>query len=343
MPRRKHAVRQVAIEVVEKALIVPTADDIEQDDPVVSALIEGARVDAGDSVAASTKRAYRHDWAAFAGWCREHKRRTLPVTARTLIAYVKHLGNEGYKVATIKRALATIRQAHRRAKQKAPTDDTDLLDVLRGLTKKIGVVQRKAHPFFPEDLRKAHALLGSDLRGIRDRAMSSLSFMGAFRRNEAVKLNVADLVFTPDGKLAVLLRSSKTDQLGEGLPKGIPRGAHEETCPVRTVQAWLAASGIKEGPLFREITLHGVLTERRASDQAVHRLAKKLAKLAELPDPEGYSGHSFRAGLITTADREGKSLTKIMQLAGHRNPKTTQGYMRDTDLFRDNAADGIGM
>lgn len=112
---------------------------------------------------------------------------------------------------------------------------------------------------------------------------------------------------------------------------------------MRTLRAWLTVAGIMTGPLFLEIDVRGKLTGRRASDQAVHRLAKKLAKLAELPDKERYTGHSFRAGLVTTADRAGVSLTKIMDQTGHRDPKTTRGYLRDTDLFRNNASKGIGM
>lgn len=338
MPVRKRAVQ---VQAGSTALVpVGPAGALSSE---VLELLEEAEQDAADSLAGSTKRAYRHSWGEFASWCAAHGLQPLPASVAALVAYVEHMGKEGYRPATIRRALATVRQAHRRAGLEAPTKAQPVLDTMKGLFKKLGVVQRKAKPFFPEDLQKAYARLGTDLRGLRDRAMANLCFTGAFRRSEVVGLNVADVVFTPDGKMTVLLRSSKTDQLGEGRIVGIEPGDHEETCPVRTLRAWLVAAAITAGPLFREIDFHGKLTERRASDQAVYRLAKKLAALAELPDAERYTGHSFRAGFVTTADREGKSLMKIMDQTGHRDPKTLRGYMRDTDLFRNNASKGIGM
>jgi site-specific recombinase XerD len=341
MSVRKRAVKPPAREDdMEGLAVVEPAGEVSTE---VRRLAERAVADAADSLAESTRRAYRHDWSAFAGWCGAHGLVPLPATAAVLATYIEYMGEEGYKAATIRRALATIRQAHRQKGKRAPTGSELVRRTLRGLLKRIGITPRKARPFYPEDFRKAFALLGTDLRGMRDRAMATLCFTGAFRRSEIVGLNVEDLVFIRDGTMTVLLRSSKTDQLGAGQLKGIPLGKHEETCPVRAVRAWLAASGITAGPLFREITLWNALTERRASDQAVHRLAKKLAKLAGLEKPELYSGHSFRAGLVTTADRAGKSITKIMEMTGHRDMKTAQGYLRDTNLFRGNAADDIGM
>ena len=88
--------------------------------------------------------------------------------------------------------------------------------------------------------------------GVRDRALLLVGFAGAFRRSELVSLNVRDLKFTNDG-LTVTLRRSKTDQEGSGRKVGIPYGSSPETCPVRSLRAWLEASGIESGPVFRPI------------------------------------------------------------------------------------------
>ncbi len=78
-----------------------------------------------------------------------------------------------------------------------------------------------------------------------------------------------DIDFTPDG-LVVALRRSKTDQQGEGRKVGVPYGSRPATCPVRTLQAWLEASGIAEGPVFRSVkggrtsSRGGVAVEARA-------------------------------------------------------------------------------
>ena len=70
-----------------------------------------------------------------------------------------------------------------------------------------------------------------------------LGFAGAFRRSELVGLDIEDCAFGKDG-LTVTLRRSKTDQEGEGRRAGIPYGSNPETCPVRTVQAWLEQGAI---------------------------------------------------------------------------------------------------
>ena len=92
--------------------------------------------------------------------------------------------------------------------------------------------------------------------GTRDRALMLLGFAGAFRRSELVGLDVEDCSFGKDG-LTVSLRRSKTDQDGAGRKIGIPYGSNPETCPVRTVQAWMEMAGISSGPLFRSINRHG--------------------------------------------------------------------------------------
>src|ERR1019366_9198728 len=87
--------------------------------------------------------------------------------------------------------------------------------------------------------------------GIRDRALILLGFAGAFRRSELVGLDVDD-VFSKDG-LTVTLPRSKVDQEGVGRKIGIPYGSNPQTCPVRTMQAWIEQAAITAGPVFRSI------------------------------------------------------------------------------------------
>src|SRR5919202_1032051 len=88
--------------------------------------------------------------------------------------------------------------------------------------------------------------------GLRDRALLLLGFAGAFRRSELVGLDVADLEFVRAG-LIITLRKSKTDQAGRSRRLGIPYGSSEQTCPVRSLQAWLESARIVEGPVFRSL------------------------------------------------------------------------------------------
>jgi len=60
-------------------------------------------------------------------------------------------------------------------------------------------------------------------------------------------------------------------------------------------------------------------------------------------DVEDFAGHSLRAGLATSAAASAKSERAIMNQTGHRSLLTLRRYIREGNLFRDNAADGLGL
>jgi integrase len=179
------------------------------------------------------------------------------------------------------------------------------------------------------------------LIGARDRALILLGFAGAFRRSELVGLDTSDLDFNRDG-LTVTLRRSKTDQDRQGRKIGIPFGACPETCPVRTLQAWIEQASVTDGPVFRSINRHGQVQADRLSGIDVARVVKKLASGAGL-DPSKYAGHSLRAGHATSAAIAGASERSIMNQTGHRSVQMVRRYIRDGNLFRENSAGKLGL
>jgi integrase len=144
----------------------------------------------------------------------------------------------------------------------------------------------------------------------------------------------------PEG-LAVTIRRSKTDQEGAGRLVGIPYGSTLETCPVRSLRAWLAASSITEGALFPSINRHGRIGLRMTA-QSVALIVKRYANAAGL-DPASFAGHSLRAGLATAAAMNGVSERSIMQQTGHKSAAMVRRYIRDGSLFRENAAAKVGL
>ena len=122
----------------------------------------------------------------------------------------------------------------------------------------------------------------------------------------------------------------------------MPYGSRPHTCPVRAVQAWLAAGDLTEGPLFRPINRHGQVGTERLSDRAVALIVKRAAEAAGL-DPARYAGHSLRAGLATAAAQAGVSERAIMAQTGHRSVTMVRRYIRDGSLFRENAAAAVGL
>jgi integrase len=53
--------------------------------------------------------------------------------------------------------------------------------------------------------------------------------------------------------------------------------------------------------------------------------------------------HSLRWSLATAAAKAGKSEWSIMKQTGHRSVTVVRHYIRDAELFDDNAAAGIGL
>jgi integrase len=97
---------------------------------------------------------------------------------------------------------------------------------------------------------------------------------------------------------------------------------------VRALEAWLEASGIADGPIFRRVTCWGRVGGRRLSDQVVALVVKERALAAGL-DPRRYAGHSLRAGLATAAARAGVEERDIMRQTGHRSEHMGRKYIRE--------------
>ncbi len=292
--------------------------------------------------AGSTLRAYEHDWRQFREWCVRNQVVPLPATPQTVILYSTDLTkNEARKWNTLSRRLAAISQLHQQAGFDSPTRTWAVKQFLNGLRRELGIAAVRKKPVLIDDLQAIMKQLPNSLLGNRDRALLLIGFTGGFRRSELVGLDVSDVEPQRDG-LVLTIRRSKTDQEGEGRKVGIPRGSDDTTCPVRALQTWCALAGIDAGPLFRPVDRHGRVLNRRLSGEGVAIVVKRyVAKLGH--DPAAFAGHSLRAGLATSAASAGKSERAIMNQTGHRSVTTVRRYIRDGDLFRDNAAAGLGL
>jgi integrase len=196
--------------------------------------------------------------------------------------------------------------------------------------------QVQVAPLLKDDMVLLLAQAKDDLKGHRDKALLLLGFCAALRRSELAAVRVEDLEFTSQGIILTLPRS-KTDQTGQGRKIGIPKGRGGRICPVGSVGLWMKQSGIHSGPLFRAITKGGVLSDQVLSNRAVANIVKDYAQKAGL-DPARHSGHSLRAGLATSAAQHGVSSWKIRAQTGHRSDAMLARYIRDGDIFSDNAA-----
>lgn len=285
-----------------------------------------------NSIADSTRRAYASDLIHYETWGG-----TIPSAAETVAAYLAD-GAEQYAVATLQRRTASISKAHRAIGAVDPCKAEIVKATLRGVRRLNGTGQREAKPVLREDLFQMLESMGERTKDIRDKALLLLGFACAFRRSELVGLDVADIEHVRHG-IVVTLRRSKTDQTGAGRKIGVPFG-RTRWCPVKHLTEWLNHAKIQDGPIFRGINRHGQISDQRLSGEAACIIVKQRAEAAGF-DPEPYSGHSLRAGLATSAAMVGASTFKIRAQTGHASDAMLARYIRDGDMFNQNAAGAV--
>jgi integrase len=179
--------------------------------------------------------------------------------------------------------------------------------------------------------------IDDSLRGKRDRALLLIGFAGALRRSELVQLTVTDIERT-DAGIYLHIRRSKTDQVGEGHVIAVPRGSRLR--PVEALDDWLTAAAITDGHVFRSIRKGGRVQEQALSDHAVALIIKRHAARAKL-DPKVFSGHSLRAGMVTSSLEAGADVLKVMQVTRHTNVQTLAAYDRRAQAFKNHALKGV--
>jgi site-specific recombinase XerD len=287
--------------------------------------------------APATRRAYRSDFELFCSWCMTKRVLAVPAAPETVSAFLAAEANRGVKPSTIGRRLAAIRYAHKLTGHEPPTNSEAVKATLRGIRRTAGSAPVRKAPATADKVVAMVAKAGTDLKGLRDRALLLLGFAGAFRRSELVALDVGDIQFCKGGP-QVTIRRSKTDQEGQGATVAIVSGS--TSCPVNALRIWIETAGTVDGPLFRPVTRTGKILNRRLSGRAVADLVKSYARRAGLKAAD-FSGHSLRSGFLTSAAARGASIFKMMDVSRHRSVDTLRGYVRDAELFRDHA--GIGL
>lgn len=284
------------------------------------------------SLSENTRRAYATDVAHFQAWGG-----SIPATDITIAKYVAEHADT-LSVATLCRRIATISKAHTANGLSSPTRSELVRSTIRGVKRSRGTAQVEAKPLLLDGLFAVLERMGDDIKSIRDRALLLIGFAGGFRRSELVGLNVNDIEHVRQG-IVVLLRRSKTDQEGNGRKIAIPFG-RTRWCPVTALDHWLSRAAIDAGPIFLGVNRHGHLSEQRLSAEAVSLVVKERVADANI-DPSRFSGHSLRAGFATSAAIAGASAWKIRAQTGHASDAMLARYIRDTDLFANNAAGRI--
>ena len=309
----------------------------------IKALKEETLLNLQSSKADNTVRAYKSDFNDFGLFCAQNGLKSLPSEPKIVSLYLTHLSTKDVKMSTLKRRLVSIGVIHKLKGLYLDTKHPSIIENIMGIKRRKGSVQKGKKPLLINSLKKIINVIDQqkkdEIKKIRDRSIILIGFSGGFRRNEIVSLDYDDLDFVPEG-LKITLKRSKTDQFGEGTLKGLPYFDSSQYCPVLSLKKWIETSNIKSGPLFRRFSKGSKLTDYRLTDQTVALLIKKYLDLAGI-DSKNYSGHSLRSGFATTAAESGAEERSIMAMTGHKSTEMVRRYIKEANLFKNNALNKI--
>jgi len=246
-------------------------------------------------------------------------------------------------MSTLKRRLVSIGVIHKLKGHYLDTKHPVIIENIMGIKRRKGSIQKGKKPLLINNLKKIINVIDEynteNIKKFRDRSIILIGFSGGFRRNEIVALDYDDLDFVTEG-LKISVKRSKTDQFGEGSVKGLPYFNNIQYCPVLSLKNWIEISRIRSGPLFRRFSKGTKLSEKRLTDQTVALLIKKYLKIAGI-DSKNYSGHSLRSGFATSAAEAGVEERNIMSMTGHKSPEMVRRYIKEANIFKNNALNKI--
>ena len=303
--------------------IKPKTKNISKD---IKALEEETLKNLRNSKSSNTLRAYKADYNDFSLFCSKNNFQSMPTQPKIMSLYLTYLSKTS-KYSTLKRRLASISVLHKMKGHYIDTKHPIIIENLMGIKRKIGSNQKSKKPLLINDLKSLieaiHQSNEKDKRKIRDKALVLIGFSGGFRRSELVDIEYQDIEFVSEG-VKIFVKRSKTDQSGEGMTKAIPYFDNQNFCPVNALKSWVEIFDLKKGKIFD------------ISDKSVALIIKKYANYAGL-DSHRYAGHSLRSGFATSAAESGAEERSIMAMTGHKTTQMVRRYIKEANLFKNNA------
>jgi len=273
--------------------------------------------------APNTIKAYRSDFEHLTRWSQQNKLNPLSLSGTEFVQYLEEMG-QSLTVATMSRRVASISRLLDLLKQPNPTKEPDVTLGLKRLKRNLGIAQNQATPLTLDVMRKLQTVCDNTIVGLRNRLLLQLGYESMRRRSEICAFKFEDVKTLPNGKHALLLRKSKTDQFGEG--KLIP--ISDEL--VEMISHWQDKIKQTDGYILRSFKRD--LSVRKSLDPAaLNKILKLLQRKAKLQDIGELSGHSFRVGAAVDLLDKGVPLERIMLRGGWKSENTALRYLRNWD------------
>lgn len=346
------------VPLVEAELLLP--------DVLASSAERAAREILEESAAANTTRSYATALRYWATWFRARYGQDLqmPVPSTVVVQFiVDHVARGGpnglvhelpaaldaylvkvgikqrpgpLKLSTVIHRVAVLSKAHQLRKFPSPGEDPGVRHLLgrsRRAAHKRGERPHKKTAITATELNMMVTGCDGSLEGTRDRALLLFAFAsGGRRRSEVARAQFADLRRVRPDAYAYRLEFSKTQQSGPGAKSTPDKPILGAAAAALT--AWIEASGLSEGAIFRR--LYGQRVGGPLSGQAVAQIVQRRAKRAGLAGD--FAGHSLRSGFVTEGARQGVALPALMAMTEHRSVSSIIGYYQAGSALENPAA-----
>ncbi|MGO4396622.1 integrase, partial [Variovorax sp. M-6] len=182
---------------------------------------------------------------------------------------------------TLMHRISVLSMAHHLSKQPNPCVDPAvkaLLSKTRKAYAKRNALPHKQRALTKEPLEAVLETCDDSLKGKRDRALLLFAWASGGRRRSEVSEAVFENLHRGDaGAYLYTLASSKTNHNGKIRPEDVKPVVGSAAV---ALDAWLKASGITSGPLFRRILKNGKLGTDGLSGTAVRDIVKARCALA---------------------------------------------------------------
>jgi integrase len=207
-----------------------------------------------------------------------------------------------------------------------PTNQPEVILAIKRMHRKIGRAQQQATPLTKPLLNQLLNNCDDSVRGLRNQVLLRLGYETMRRRSELCAFKFEDINQAPNGKPAIRLNFSKTDQYGAG--KVLP--ISEEL--LELIEKWRDVVG-RDGYILRSINRHGHIGNN-LNPASISTILKTLQEeLKPGSNKQPLSGHSFRVGAALDLLEQGEPLERIMLKGGWQTDSTAMKYLRDWCIY----------
>ena len=299
-------------------------------------------------LAPNTRVAYQKGWGSFEDFCllvgiEDPLDANEEIVAKWLLHISTTPSKKGIKPlhpGTVKLYRSGINKAFEVSGRQSPGKHPLVNATLKAVCRDNAQPTRQAQPLREFHIEAMLKACPRSLIGYRDAAVIALGFSAALRRSELVSLMCDDIEMIDEeeddqeAKLIVHIRQSKTDQFASGQQVPVING--KRIRPVSRLRRWLRSSKVAEGHLFRTMKRGDTIRANPLHPSDYVRLIKFYAEKVGI-DPALVSGHSLRAGFVTSAASHRARYDKIMNITRHTSIDMVMKYTRDADMFDDHA------